>query len=311
MKKIVSLIITYLRIFFDAFFQHVQEVVFFVRAKSFYLSGRDIEYNPALCLRKRVHHLERYMFAPDRYKKDTGEKAAKDIKYILEHKSNILSSELLSWAIKILREYEAGSVVGGCMCPSILNGVKCLNNSVDKNSLIGLMARRRSRRVFEQVQLTKEEKESICNVAQLAPSACNRQPLYLLFVEDLELKKYVAETISGGKQFFAEAPAIIILTAEAGDYPYPSCRYLPFIDGGLAVQNIYLVCETMGLGCCLGSYTSFGVVNKEKEIRERLKIPSTHIILAALAVGKSTQCVCPIPRDYAGKRFFLNKYGDR
>jgi nitroreductase len=133
----------------------------------------------------------------------------------------------------------------------------------------------------------------------------------LIFVEDRQLKEFVASTIPGGCQFFSQAPCILLLISDAGDYRYPEDRMVPFIEGAAAVQNIYLLCETMGLGCCWGSYTSFGSVARESQVRERLNIPDTHIIVASLAIGKSSQAVCEIPRDRPEDRFGNNYYGNK
>jgi len=129
-----------------------------------------------------------------------------------------------------------------------------------------------------------------------------------VFVEDPELKAFVSKSIPGGHQFFHKAPCVIIMLSDARDYRYPDDRVIPFVDGSSAAQNIYLMCETMGLGCCWGSYFSFGSVVNEREIRRRLRIPESHLIVASLAVGKSEQYICPIPRDDPGDRMHQDFY---
>jgi hypothetical protein len=59
-----------------------------------------------------------------------------------------------------------------------------------------------------------------------------------------------------------------------------------------------------------GSYTSFGGVAHENKVRQRFKIPDTHIIVASLATGKSSQFVCEIPRDPSENKFTSNYYGN-
>ena len=161
------------------------------------------------------------------------------------------------------------------------------------------------------ISLTDDEKYIITEAAQYAPSSCNRQTLDLIFVEDSELKRFVSSTIPGGYQFFHKAPCILVLTSYISDYKYPEDRTSPFIDGAAAVQNIYLLCETMGLGCCWGSYTSFGNIYREQEVRERLGIPNTHFIVASLAIGKSDQFVCHIPRDDSINRYGTNYFRNK
>jgi len=288
--------------------QHIQEIIFFFRAKKRYLSGGYLKNNPSMLLRKKAHHLERYLFAPSLYPSDFAKKVSSDIENVLSNGKGISPTQE-KWARKILNEYKAGAEQdSSCLCPMLINKAHRPKSPVATEDLMELMQRRRSRRIFADTPLTNVEKSAICQAALAAPSSCNRQTLHLIFVEEPELKGFVASTIPGGYQFFSQAPCILLIISDAGDYRYPEDRMVPFIEGAAAVQNIYLLCETMGLGCCWGSYTSFGSVGREHEVRSRLKIPDTHLIVAALAIGKSSQFVCEIPRDLPENRFSDDYY---
>lgn len=290
--------------------QHIQEVLYFLHAKKRYLGEEYLKNNPSMFLRKRAHHLERYLFAPSLYPSGFAERVSSDIEKILSTGKNIPAAQE-KWARKILDEYKAGiKHDSSCFCPMLLNETNRQKSPIAAEDLMKLMRQRRSRRIFADMPLTDADKSAICQAALAAPSSCNRQTLYLIFVEEYELKKFVASTIPGGHQFFAQAPCILLIISDAGDYRYPEDRMVPFIEGAAAVQNIYLLCETMGLGCCWGSYTSFGSVVHENEVRQRLKIPDTHIIVASVAIGKSSQFVCEIPRDLPENRFASDYYGN-
>jgi nitroreductase len=289
--------------------QHMQEIRYFFRAKKHYLGGGYLKNNPSMLLRKKAHHLERYLFAPSLYPSDFAKRVSSDIEKVLSNGKGIIPPTQEKWARKILNEYKAGAKQdSSCFCPMLINKAHRQKSPVATEDLMELMQQRRSRRIFTDTPLTNAEKSAICQAAQTAPSSCNRQTLYLIFVEEPELKGFIASTIPGGHQFFSQAPCILLLISDAGDYRYPEDRMVPFIEGAAAVQNIYLLCETMGLGCCWGSYTSFGSVARENEVRERLRIPDTHVIVASLAIGKSTQFVCEIPRDLPENRFTSNQY---
>ncbi|MFA5238583.1 MAG: nitroreductase family protein [Phycisphaerae bacterium] len=294
-----------------AFRQYAQEIRYSIRAKKRYIRDGYLKNNPSLFLRKKTHHLERCLFAPGLYSSDMAESAAKEIEKILTEGKE-LPSEQRKWAQKILQEYKNRDTKNSSVfCPMLINNTARKQPAVTTENLMSLIRQRRSRRIFIDTPLTDSEKTAICQAAQYAPSSCNRQTLYLIFVEERELKNFVASTIPGGHQFFAQAPCILLLLSDAGDYRYPEDRMVPFIEGAAAVQNIYLLCETMGLGCCWGSYTSFGSVDREHQVRNRLKIPDTHLIVASLAIGKSNQFVCEIPRDLPENRFGNNHYGNK
>jgi nitroreductase len=266
--------------------------------------------NTAMLVRKRAHHLERFLVEPDAYPHGFGESAANDLKQLFGHYADDISPDCAAWAGKMLKEYEAG-VGNEVLCPMLKRQVERPPVPISKENLMSLLKQRRSRRVFEDTPLSKTEKAEICQAAQYAPSSCNRQSLELIFVEDPELKSFISSTIPGGKQFFHRAPCILVIVSDARDYRYPDERVTPFIDGGAAVQNIYLICETMGLGCCAGSYTSFGNIGLEAEVRVRLNIPPTHIIVGSMAIGRSNQFVCDIPRDPAKTRYGVNLFRSR
>lgn len=306
MSNIIGSFLTFALILKRAICQHIQETRYFLRAKKRYLGEGYLKNNPSMFLRKKTHHLERCLFAPSLYPSDVAKRASSDIEKVLSDGRSIPPAQE-KWARKILNEYKAGAN-SSCLCPMLINEANRQESPVATEDLMELMRQRRSRRIFIDVPLTDSEKVAICRAAQYAPSSCNRQSLYLVFVEDRELKEFVASTIPGGCQFFSQAPCILLLISDAGDYRYPEDRMVPFIEGAAAVQNIYLLCETMGLGCCWGSYTSFGTIGREYEVRNRLKIPDTHLIVASLAIGKSCQAVCEIPRDLPENRFTNNYY---
>jgi nitroreductase len=310
MDNIIGSFLTVASILKRAVYQHIQEMIYFLRAKKRYLGGAYLKNNPAMLLRKRTHHLERYLFAPCLYSSDFAKRVSGDIEKVLNNGRGILPAQE-KWARKILDEYKAGVEQGhSCSCPMLMNKANRQKSPVAAEDLMELMRQRRSRRIFVDTPLTDTEKNAICQAALAAPSSCNRQTLYLIFVEEPQLKEFVNSTIPGGRQFFSLAPCILLIISDAGDYRYPEDRMVPFIEGAAAVQNIYLLCETMGLGCCWGSYTSFGSVAREDEVRQKLKIPGTHIIVASLAIGKSSQVVCEIPRDLPENRFSNNYYGN-
>jgi nitroreductase len=308
MKKITGNFLLYALILKRAVRQHIREIRYFFRAKKRYLHNERLKNNPALFLRKKAHHLERCLFAPHLYPSHIAENAAKEIEKILMNNENLPTAQK-QWAQKILQEYKAKAPKNASVaCPMLIGNIPRRKPPVAAEDLMNLIRQRRSRRIFIDTPLTDSEKAAICQAAQYAPSSCNRQTLYLIFVEEPQLKEFVASTIPGGCQFFSKAPCILLLISDAGDYRYPEDRMVPFIEGAAAVQNIYLLCETMDLGCCWGSYTSFGSVANESEVRKKLKIPDTHIIVASLAIGKSSQAVCEIPRDLPEKRLTTNYY---
>jgi nitroreductase len=286
---------------------YIIECAFILRAKWPYLE-EDISrrVNRGLSLRKRAHLLERCVLHPDAYPAAMAQSAAIDVEKLLMLADLSISPSLESWSRKILAEYREGT---GCKCEKA--GLKRESPAVSSDDLMNLLKQRRSRRFFLDTPLSREQKQKICEAAQSAPSSCNRQTLDLIFVEEPALKRFVAATIPGGSTIFHKAPCILVIVSDIGDYRYPEDRMAPFMDAAAAAQNICLYAETSGLGCCIGSYTSFGNIERESEVRRRLAIPDTHLIVTSLAIGPSDQRVCDIPRDPASMRLSIDSFGNK
>lgn len=284
---------------------YAAELLYFYRVKAPNL-GRPLaeQSRREILIKKRAHHLERYLFHPELYGEAFGRTMAHELEALLA--GTTARTRPNRWARMILDEYKDDR-----FCPVLLDKIVKRPPLVPTRDLMNLLRGRRSRRVFKDVPLTAEEKALIGEAAQYAPSSCNRQTLDLIFVEDQDLRVKVSRSIPGGYQFFHEAPCILILVSDAGDYRYPDDRVVPYVDASAAVQNIYLICETMGLGCCWGSMFSHGSVIDEPAFRKLLRIPETHLIVASLAIGKSDQFVCDIPRDPAAERMHRDHYGTR
>ncbi|GEM_PF-256111 len=272
----------------------------------YYYRGKKNPIAVDVLIRKRAHVVERFLFHPDQYDARKKEEIVNELEVLLEENRSFSDKAYYRWAKRILDEYKNGETCG--ICPNIFyNKVENFSYKIDRGNLLNLMKRRRSRRVFGQEPLTEEEKMIIVDAALHAPSSCNRQTLEFIFIDDREVKKFVASTIPGGKQFFAEAPILLVIVSYGVDYRYPDDRMVPWLDSAAGIQNIYLICETMGIGCCWGSYTSFGSVQNERQVRKLLNIPDQYVITGCLALGKTTQEVCYIPRAKPSERYHKNR----
>ena len=87
----------------------------------------------------------------------------------------------------------------------------------------------------------------------------------------------------------------------------PITRFKPSIKEG--AQAYAKVAKYDGKGYTR-DVSSFSCVDREDEVRKRLKIPSSHLIVSSLAIGKSNQSVCEIPRDLPENRFWTDYYGN-
>ncbi len=154
---------------------------------------------------------------------------------------------------------------------------------------------RRSIRNFTDQALTEEEIKTLSDAALASPSAMNNQPWLFSFV----LNRQIIATLSESAiSFFAEqgsaatveriksrheslfygAPLVVIVTLPK--------EVASDIDVGIAVQNMALAAQSMGLGSCIiglaaGSFAG----GREQKNFELLKIPEGRRFAMSIAIG--------------------------
>lgn len=164
------------------------------------------------------------------------------------------------------------------------------------NETLNLIASRRSHRAYEKTPLTQEQLDALLKAAVESPSAVNRQPWHFTVVRNQELlsemNKAVWEQMMkrnpekrsprfADQDFhvFYHAPAVIFISG------MPDNPFTP-IDGGIAVENIALAAESMGLGSViLGMPRDAFAGEKADDFRKALHFPEGWDFVIAIAVG--------------------------
>lgn len=141
---------------------------------------------------------------------------------------------------------------------------------------------RRSIRHFKDIPISREVLERCVNVARLAPSAANLQPLEYIIVDDEQLLPQVFSTLKwaayispAGTPPQGKRPKAYITILKNKDVGVPSSVY----DVGAAMENMILVALEKGIGSC-----PFASVDRD-ELRKILNIPGNYEIPLVLALG--------------------------
>lgn len=154
---------------------------------------------------------------------------------------------------------------------------------------------RRSIRDYAETQLTKEQLSTLIEAAFAAPSANNKQPWHFTVVQDSALidrihaaaKAEILKDPANASPRFADpafhifyhAPTVIFISAAA-----PSG-----MDCGIAVQNIALSAQAMGLGSVILGLPHPAFQGPEAEALEAaLQFPKGNHFQIAIAVGTAT-----------------------
>lgn len=166
------------------------------------------------------------------------------------------------------------------------------------NDVLKAMTERRSHRAYAQEQLTQQQLDAIVLAALQSPSAVNAQPWHFTVVQDAALLARVTRAAhrraamlpsdKRGPRFddpafhlHYHAPTVIFLSA--ADTPYAR------LDCGIAVQQIALAAQSLGLGSVIVGLARLAFEGDEAaELKQALRFPPGHEFIISIALGTPT-----------------------
>lgn len=177
---------------------------------------------------------------------------------------------------------------------------------MNAQQLINLIKERRSVRAYKEEPISSEVLEKLIEAAIWAPSSCNRQPWFFVIVTEKEQKTRIASAV-GGQKTITNAPVVIIVTINLAAYEgVLEHNVAPFLDAGVALENILLIAHSMGIGAC-----PIAGRLQEDIIRDALDIPKTHKIMGLVTLGIPQKLPQPPEREAITKYYSLNLFKDQ
>ena len=166
------------------------------------------------------------------------------------------------------------------------------------NSVLQAIADRRSVRAYTREQLTEEQLQALLDAAVQAPSAVNGQPWHFSVVQDIPLLHEFNETFreiilrkvdsEEARARFADADYSVVFKAPTVIFislPVEQ-RFFAKIDAGIAVENIALAAQSLGLGSViLGMPKEVFDSEKGDRFRKAFQFPEGYDFAVAIAVG--------------------------
>ncbi len=154
------------------------------------------------------------------------------------------------------------------------------------SDIIELIANRSSTRGYTEEKLSKELIDILLKAGLAAPTAANKQEIHFSVVDgknpilsEIEAEKNKLRDIAPEKSFYFDAPVVIFLSADKEFYWSP-------VDAGIAVENITLAAEGLGLGSLIiGCIRDALRGEKESYFAKELAFPEGYRYEVAIAVG--------------------------
>ncbi len=169
------------------------------------------------------------------------------------------------------------------------------------------MEQRSSTRGYTKQGLTDEELEVLLRAGLQAPTAANRQEVHISVVQgDDPLLAEIEEAKNAGRgiqdaasNFYYGAPIVLMLSADEGFYWSP-------LDAGIAVENIALAAEGLGLGSLIIGCIKDAMSGEKKEyFAKALRFPEGYRFEIAIAVGHKAVEKAPHEYDAAKNVTFI------
>lgn len=145
---------------------------------------------------------------------------------------------------------------------------------------------RRSIRAYSNKMVPEKAVEKLIEAARWAPSAGNTQPLELVTVKEIEVKRKLSDAALN-QTFIQTAPVVIVVCANLNRsisaYGDRGKSLYSIQDTAAATQNILLAAHEMGLATCwVGAF-------REDEVRKVVNAPKGVKPVAIIPIGYAAE----------------------
>ena len=151
-------------------------------------------------------------------------------------------------------------------------------------------ASRHSMRTYACEDVTEEEFLDAVRLAELCPSACNREPWKVYYSLDRDVCRKLADVLPA--QPFLRDAYVGVITIDRGLFANEEILQW-FVNGGIFAAYLVQALHYKGIGSCL---CEINVLHKDKPlIRELMGIPEAEEIICFVGFGKypeEAKCTC-------------------
>lgn len=158
-----------------------------------------------------------------------------------------------------------------------------LDATVSYDEFRRLCELRRSFREFSDQSVPDDVIRRAVELAQLSPSACNRQPCKVYVIKDKEVQQALLSHQNGNAGFGHLAPIVMVLTADASHFFGAIERHQPYVDGGLFSMSLLYALQVQGLvSCCLNWCVT---PNSDAKVHNLLTLPDSERVVMFILAG--------------------------
>ncbi len=142
---------------------------------------------------------------------------------------------------------------------------------------------RHSLRHFGTAHVSEENIRKAVDLAQNAPSACNRQASRVYLISDKNLISKVLKLQGGNRGFGDQTDKLLILTVDLSSYTGAYSRNLGFMDSGIYAMNLLYALHYHKIGACPVNWCDSP--SDDRKLRETVRIPDKETVTLMILCG--------------------------
>ena len=164
---------------------------------------------------------------------------------------------------------------------------------------------RHSIRSFSAEPLDAQRVKEAIELAQTAPSACNRQSARVVHIQNRDLCKQILD-IQGGAKGHSVSELLLVIS-DLHLYRHMSETGTPYLDGGIFLMNLLYALTYYNIGSCPLIWNDYS--QKGKDLRNIIKLPQNMHVVAVVQIGNYPEdgCNYAISRRKALSEIYLNE----
>ena len=140
---------------------------------------------------------------------------------------------------------------------------------------------RHSIRKFSETAIPEELMRKVIDLANSAPSACNRQSVRIFHIANRAVSRQILD-IQGGARGHSQSE-LLLLASDLSLYRYLSELELPYLDGGIYLMNLLYALHYYQLASCPLVWDDYG--ENGKKLRDIIEIPQGYHVIAVVQCG--------------------------
>lgn len=156
-----------------------------------------------------------------------------------------------------------------------------------RNSDFSIFSKSRaSVRDFTGVKISNELLEKVVELANHAPSVCNRQPVNVHLVENKNYIDKILEIQDGLKGYSSKLSQVLVITCDRNYFYSIGERHQLYTDGGIYIMNLLYSLHFYGIGACPAHWGM--PYQADVKVMKLLNLKDSEQIISLVAIGVPT-----------------------